>query len=729
MGILDVGITGLRVAQLALQTTSHNIANASTSGYNRQEAMQTSNQPNLTGYGYFGQGAQVSTVRRVYSEFLGSQILGAEANVGELDMYLVQAQQIDNLVADPNAGLSPALSSFFQSVQQMAADPSSIPARQSMLSSGQAMVSRFQALDQRMGEIRDGVNTQLINETNTINAYANQLAELNDRIVQATAISQGNPPNDLLDQRDEMVRSLNKEIRVSTIGQSDGSLNVFIGSGQPLVVGVTSYQLAADTASNEDPERITVRLISPSGIGINVPEGLLQGGALGGMLRFRSEMLDPAQNALGKVAMAISMNFNAQHRMGIDLQGSPGLDFFTPPQPVVLSNAANTGNAELSAKIIQSDYKLDIGAATITRLSDGVVTAFSGFPQSIDGITISNLSGTPGPADVFIIKPGAGSGQRVIAASDNAATGVKLDSTASNLQTLPSVSSDYRLTIGAGGQLQLVRQSDNKTWSATNMSNLQRQLDEDPQGFSLSWTSGTPRVGDTFLIEPTRQTIRNMSLAIADSLKIAAAAPFRTSAALANKGTGKIDMGSVITLDPAVLDIKGKVLSSPLTVTYDQLNGQLNVDNGVLTRSLAFVPGQPNVYTLDGLRFTISGVPSDGDVFTLERNLNGVSDNRNATALGALQLTNVLNGGASTFQSAYGQIVSYAGNKTREVEVTGMAQQTLADQAETSRQSLSGVNLDEEAANLMRFQQAYQASAKVMNIAGKLFDELLALGR
>ena len=726
MSMLDVGITGLRVAQLALQTTSHNIANSSTPGYNRQEVLQTSSQPNLTGYGYFGQGSQISSVRRIYSEYLGTQILGAESNVGQLDMYLSQAQQIDNLVADPNAGLSPALSTFFQAVQQVAADPASIPARQSMLSSSQALVSRFQALDQRMGEIRDGVNTQLVNETTTINAYAKQLGELNDRIVRATAISQGNPPNDLLDQRDQMIRDLNKEIRVSTVVQGDGSMNIFIGSGQPLVVGVTAYELAADSTSAEDPERVAVRMIAPNGVSVNVPENLLDGGALGGMLKFRQEMLDPSQNALGKVAMAIAMNFNSQHRMGVDLEGQAGLDYFTIPKPTVLTNASNSGNAVLTAKIIQSDYKITVGAlpssGTITRLSDNTVTNYaSGFPITIDGVVISNASGSPGAGDSFIIKPGASPGERVIASSDNSGS-ARIDSTASNLQSLPSISSDYKLSVGTNGQLQLVRQSDSKSWFAADINALQTQLNTDPQGFVLG-LSGTPNTGDTFLIQPTRQTIRNMAVAIADPLKIAAAAPFRTSTALGNKGTGKIDLGSVMAIDPA-----GIPLANSLKVTYNKTNGTLDIDNGVAIRSVSFTPGQPNVINLDGMRFTISGVPADADVFTLERNLNGISDNRNATALGALQLANVLSGGSSTLQAAYGQIVSFAGNKTREVEVTGAAQQTLADQAETSRQSLSGVNLDEEAANLMRFQQAYQASAKVMNIAGTLFDELLKLG-
>jgi flagellar hook-associated protein 1 FlgK len=721
--VLNIGITGLRVAQAGLLTTSHNIANSSTAGYTRQEIVQSSSAPNLAGYGFVGQGANVSSVRRVYSEYLTTQILGAEANVGELDMYLSQASQIDNLLADADAGLSPALSEFFKSVQQVAADPSSTPARQSMISSAQALTARFQALDQRMTEIRQGINTQLVNEVTTINAYASQLAELNDRIVRATAVAQGQPPNDLLDQRDQLIQELNKEIKVSVVPDTDGTYNVFIGTGQPLVVGTNSYKFVADSVSSEDPERITVTMLAPNGAKVEMPEYLLSGGKLGGLLTFRSETLDVAQNSLGKVALAIATTFNAQHKLGIDLEGDFGTDVFKVPQPVVMADAQNAGTATLSAKIINSDYRLDFGTGTITRLSDGTTSAIAGFPIVVDGVTLTLQSGAVGGSDVFIIKPGNVGSDRVIPQSDNSGDAVFV-STGSDLQSLPTVASDYRLSVTTTG-LQLVRLTDNRSWTAADMTDLQQQLAKDPQGFSLDWDGGVPGVtGDTFMIQPTRNAAKNLAVAVSDPLKVAAAAPFRTSAALTNKGTGTIDAGSVVALDP-----NGVPLASAVTITYDQASNSLIFSGGINTTVANFVPGQPNVINLNGLRFTIAGTPVDGDTFTLEPNRNGISDNRNAMALGALQTASVMNNGSATYQSTYGQLVSYVGNKTREVEVTGKAQQTLVDQAEASRQELSGVNLDEEASNLLKYQQAYQASAKIMEIAGKMFDELLSLGR
>jgi len=725
MGILSIGITGLRVSQLALSTTSHNIANASTPGFSRQEALLSTAMANYSAAGYIGQGSNVEQIRRVYSEFLNAEILGAETNVGALDMYLMHAKQIDNLLADSNVGLSPMLSQFFQAVQQVAADPASIPSRQSLLSSSQSLVARFQAIDQRMAEIRDGINSMLVNEVTTINAYATQIAELNERIVRATALAQGKPPNDLLDQRDYLVREMNKQVKVTSVLQSDGSMNVFIGTGQPMVIGNLNFRVLADTGSSEDPERISLRMVAPNGTPVQLPESIIQGGALGGLLHFRSEMLDPAQNALGKVALGLAMNFNQQHVMGIDLAGNFGQEYFKLPQPTVYANARNTSGARLQASIYQSDYKLDFGTGTITRLSDGTAFPIGAFPLHIDGIVIDLRSGAVGGGDVFFVKPGALPGQRVIPQSDNVGDAV-FDSTGSNLQNLPTVSSDYRLTVINGG-LQFVRLTDGRTWIATDLNDLQTQLDADPQGFVLSWQGGLPAtLGESFLVQPTRHVVREMSVALSDPMNIAAASPFRTSTTLTNEGTGRIDVGQVLTRDPRGVPLPGRV-----TVTYDAAANSLTFDDGVNPPAVVtdYTPGQPNEIVLWGMRFTLSGTPADGDTFTIEPNRNGVSDNRNAIALGALQVNNTLNRGTTTIQAAYSQIVSQVGNKTREIQVSYDAQEKLAFEAEMVRQQLSGVNLDEEAANIIKFQQSYQASAKAMQIAGRLFDDILAIGR
>ncbi|MDO8311988.1 MAG: flagellar hook-associated protein FlgK, partial [Sideroxyarcus sp.] len=231
MSIFSVGISGLNAAQAGMLTTSHNIANASTTGYNRQEIVQGTNTPMFSGAGFVGQGTNVETVRRIYDQFLGRQVLSAETGAAEMDTYRAQISQIDNLLADPSAGLSPALATFFKGVQDVAANPASIPGRQSMLSAAQALTARFQALDQRLMEIRDGTNQQIAGQVTQINTYSSQLADINQRIVLAQAGDANQSPNDLLDRREQMLKDLNKLVRVSTVTQGDGSFNAFIGNG------------------------------------------------------------------------------------------------------------------------------------------------------------------------------------------------------------------------------------------------------------------------------------------------------------------------------------------------------------------------------------------------------------------------------------------------------------------------------------------------------------------
>lgn len=638
MSLFSTSVSGLNAAQIGMLTTSHNIANASTPGYNRQVIVQGSNVPLFSGAGFLGQGTHVQTVQRVYDQFLGRQVLSGEAGAAEMDSYLAQIRQIDNLLADSSAGLAPALSDFFKGVQDVAANPSSVAARQSMISMGQALMARFQALDQRLSEIRDGANQQISAQIAQINTYSTQLADINQRIILAKAGAANQEPNDLLDQRDQMLQELNKLVRVTTVTQSDGSFNVFIGNGQPLVVGNQAYQLQA-VQSPEDPERTTVAMVGVGGTTLILPESQISGGSLGGLLGFRSQSLDMAQNSLGRIALTLAQNFNDQHRLGQDLSGALGTSFFNMATPSVIANSQNTGtgapavslNAATIDRLTTSDYRLSYlgpGSYQLTRLSDNTVQSFAALPQTIDG-----------------------------------------------------------MTIAAG------------TW--------------------------VPNANDSILIEPTRTGARNIALAFSDPRQIAAAAPIRTSAALANTGTAAIDAGSVTST--ASLPLGGTV-----TLTYNSGTSQFVVTGPIVAGPIAYVSGQ--AISFGGMTVTISGNPANGDQFTIANNSAGVADGRNIALLGALQTRSTMGGSATsgptaTYQSSYSQIVSAVGSKANEVEAIGAAQQGLADHATTALQSLSGVNLDEEAANLLKYQQAYQASAKVLAIAGTLFDQILQIGQ
>ena len=635
--ILGIGVTGLNAAQAGLLTTGHNISNANTAGFSRQQAIQSNSIPQLTGSGFLGQGSQIATVRRVYSEFLSNQVLQAQTQSSQLDSYYAQIRQIDNLLADPESGLSPALQGFFRGVQSVAANPGSVPSRQAMLSSAESLVSRFQSINQRFTEVRDGVNGQIASTVTEINALAKQIADLNHDISVVEGAAAGQPANDLLDQRDALVTQLGKLANASAVRQSDGSYNVFIGNGQALVVGTQTLTLTTMPSPN-DASQLSVGYVI-GGNKVMIPESTLQGGSLGGYFAFRSEMLDSAQNALGRVAISLAQTFNDQHQLGQDLNGAIGGAFFSAPTPGVLQD---TG-------------------------------------------TISTITA-------------------VISNAGNLTTG------------------DYRFGFD-GTNYRLTRLSDNVSITTTTPPSGAAPFTMD--GVSITGVAGVAS-GDGFVIQPTRGGARDIAVAVHDTAKIAAAAPVRTSALLINTGAGTISAGTVNTPSPVNVN-----LQQPVTITFHTpYDGQFDV-----TGTGTGLPASNQTYTagadisFNGWTMQISGAPAGGDIFTVTPNISGKSDNRNALLLAGLQTKDLIAGGTASYQSAYGQLVSQIGNKTRELEVASSAQENLVTQTRQTQQSLSGVNLDEEAANLMRYQQAYQASAKVIQTASLLFQSILDIGK
>ena len=639
MSTLSIAVSGLNAAMLGMTTTSNNIANQATPGYNRQVVVQGTNGSLLTGAGFVGQGTHVETVKRLYSEYLSQQVLSAQSSASEMDAYYQQISQIDNMLGDATTGVGSAISGFFAGVQSVVASPSSISARQSMLSTAQTLVSRFQSLDQRLSEIRDGVNAQITSQVAAISDYAKEIAVLNDRIVLAQAGNYNQAPNDLLDQRDQLISEVNKLVRVDTVTQGDGTVNLFFGNGQPLVVGSQAYSLTAGPA-NEDPNKIVVKLQISASASIEIPESQITGGTLGGLIEFRTNSLDNAQNSLGRIAVAMTQTFNAQHALGQDLNGNIGGDFFSIPQTVgAIANRTNTGTAQAS-------------------------------------ITFN-------------------------------------DTAAANL-----TASDYRLSYD-GAAYTLTRLSDGKSWSNASLATLSTTA---AQGFDIS-TTAVPASGDSFLIRPTRAAASSLAMAITDPRDIAAASPIVTSSTATNTGTASITSS-------AAVDTTNTALRNTATIRFDTPPTNYTITDTVTgtTATGTYDPTTGGDITFNGWTVHITGTPKTNDVFTVSSNVSGVSDGRNAVALANLQTSKTMTGGTASYLESYSQLVSDIGNKTREVKAVGASQTALANSAVASQQELSGVNLDEEAANLIRYQQAYQASAKVIEISSKLFDSIIALG-
>lgn len=635
-GIFGIGLSGLNAAQIGLLTTGHNISNAATPGYTRQQVIQTASVPYGTGYGFIGQGVQVSTVLRAYSEFLDTQVVQAQTRSSQLDTYYGLIRQVDDMLGGADSGLAPALLDFFKGVNAVALDPASVPARQTMLSGAQMLVARFQDLDRRFSEIRTAVQGQMQNSVTEINLLAEQIAKLNQDIMRAQGASGSHPANDLLDQRDALVARLSQEIGTTVVRQGDGSYSIFIGNGQALVMGTQALRLQV-IPSPRDPDELAIGYVSGGRV-IPLPSGMLQdSGNLGGYLTFANGPLADAQNALGRIAIVLAQSFNDQHRLGQDLYGGLGADFFKVPVPGVIASGATDPSSELTV--------------------------------SIDDVTALTTS-------------------------------------------------DYRFSFD-GTQYVLTRLSDGASVAATVAPSAASPLVFD----GLSITAATINAGESFTIKPTRNGAADIALAIRDPREIAAAAPIRTAAAPANTGTGVIGAGSVDALDP---DLRQPVTIA-FHVPYDGQYDVIGTGSGLPALNQVYVPGAD--IRFNGWTVQISGNPAAGDTFTVGPNDNGTADNRNMLLLSALQVRNILDGGTASFQTAYGQVVSAIGNQTRELEVSSRVAANLLAQVKERQQSFSGVNLDEEAANLLRYQQAYQAAGKVIEISSRLFDTLLDLGR
>lgn len=663
-GIFSIGVSGLSAAQLGLLATEHNVVNANTPGYTRQATVQATNVAINTGAGAIGQGVHVQTIKRMYDQFLTGQVNSAQSQVSELDSYYAQISQIDTMLADPEAGLSPALQDFFAGVQQVASNPSLLPARQSMIASAQTLATRFHSIDTRLSELKVQVNERITNAVTEINAYAAQIADINQRIVVAEA-GYGQPANDLLDQRDLLVSELGKLIKVSTSTNTDGSYNVYIGSGQQLVVGAQSMELTA-VASTSDPSRIVVGLKTAGG-SQEFPESLITGGELGGLVEFRSDSLDLVVNELGRVAASLALTFNAQHELGQDLQGRIAGDagfvgeFFTISDPKVIAHAYNTGSASLTASFM---------APVAPSAPD-----FSG-----------------------------------------------------NFYT-ELTTSDYRVQFGAAGAYSITRLNDNQVVASGSGTGT---VTFDGVSLNISTVGAN---GDKFVIQPTSEIARNIGIEtriVADPRLVAAAAPVRVSPVVTNTGS--------MTLSQGIVGVGYAAPASPLTLTATAttLNGVGGTwtavySNGSTSTSTGNIPLTSGTETLSkvvfsGMSFDVNGTPATGDQFVIQRNTSGVQDGRNAVLFAKLQTQNTVSDGTATFQSAYARLVADNGIRTREAKVQLDAQSAIRDQAVATRESLSGVNLDEEAANMLKYQQAYQAASKILEIGNKLFDTILSLG-
>jgi flagellar hook-associated protein 1 FlgK len=616
--LLSTGVSGLLASQVGLSTVGHNISNVNTAGYTRQTTTFNARTPEFSGGYYVGQGADAISVQRAYSQFLTQSVWSASSGQSRASQYANLTASVNNAVSG-SANLQTALDGFFGSVSDVANAPIDTASRQAMIGKANTLVATFKSLSSQFQQLDQQTNQQISASVDSINSLAKSIADLNGQIQKAYA--GGAAPNDLLDARDQAVSQLSQIVGVNVTQNSDHMYTVSVGNGQPLVSGTSATTLS--TANNQyDASRLEV--VGPGG---SVISGQLGSGSLGATFDFRTNVLDPARNQLGRAAIAMTDAFNKQSAQGIDLNGAAGGDFFSISDPAVFNNTANTGTGTVTATV--SDVsKLDA----------------SDYIMRFDG---TNWSATT-TAGVSVPMTGAGT-----AAS-------------------PFVIGGISVTVGAGAA-----------------------------------------AGDSFQIQPTRNAASTMSVAVSDTNKIAASGPLA-----ATKGAGNTGKGVLGNL--TVTDVTNPAFNTPATITFTSPT-TYSIDGGA---PQTYADG--DTITGPGWTLKLTGAPAANDTFSVKPAGSASGDNGNALAMANVATKGVLDNGVTTVSKSYSQLIAQVGTAGAQANTALTAQQSILDQATASQQSLSGVNMDEEAANLLRFQQSYAASAQVINTANTIFNSLLS---
>lgn len=629
--LLNNALTGLLAAQTGLRTTTNNTANVNTQGYSRQRIDQTALNGEVLGRVSIGGGVAVTGVERVFDRFLVDQLRESSSLEQRFAAFNELAQRVDGVLGDTEFGVSTSIQNFFDQLQTVAHDATSIVNRELLISQGESLEERIKQFSARVDGVDGEVNRRMTDFVSTINTTATALARLNGQIVAAGP----NVSNELLDQRELRLSELSELIDIRTTLSADGSINVLVGNGRPLVLATQSFELRA-VHDEFDPSRLQVAHVV--GGRVETISHQITGGAIGGLLSFRAEALDPAKRSLGLIAFALTETFNQQHARGLDLNGALGGDFFRSIQPVAISSTENTGTGSVSATVGNAanvearDYELYFDGATwqVTDASSGALLTMTGTGTGADPFVIDGLE--------IVVAPGVAA-------------------------------------------------------------------------------------GDRFLVSPTRQAASLFGVEISDPKQIAAASP--VTSALDPGNIGSAAASSVIVDDssnPALLQSVAIVFDGPAAYRiYDSLGTDL-------TGPLAYTSGADIAF--NGWRVQISGTPATGDSFTVTPNTAGSGDNGNVIELTGIRNRGFLAGGQTSVSDTIGNMTALVGGAALQSAQNLSAQSALRHQLELDVQNVSGVNLDEEAVNALRYQEAFMASSKLIALADDLFASILnALGR
>ena len=645
MSLLNVGARALLTNQIALQTTGNNIANVSTPGYSRQSAHLVTVPGQYSPQGYIGKGVAVETILRNHSELLTRQAaLAGSAQAGD-KVRSERLNQMQEIYSGGKDGLGTAISDMLGSLSDVLNSPTDMTARTVTLTRMAETAGRFRTAAERLSDIEYTVNEQLKNNVVKINNIAQSIAAVNGEI--AAAQGNGQSPNDLLDQRDQLIRELNQYIQTSQIPADDGTVGVFVAGSQPLVMATTATELSLQVAKEFPGSGQMALYIQRQGTQVELNEQMLGGGEMQGLLRFANQDMAEGRNLLGRLAQGMAMTMNEQHKLGLTLDGEFGKDLFA-------------------------------------------------VPTSVPGYSSSATAA----GDVSFTDP------------------------------TKFAASDYEVRFAAGGDVQILRLSDNKTTTFSSPITYPANLEVDGLSFNLT-TAGS--VGDRMLFKPFASTAQTIEAKIYAPKDLAAANPINAAMGTSNSGSLQLENLKATGLGvlPAIANAGppaiagGVVLEFNAGSTYTIIDRRTNPP--ATTTGHTYVSGQ--AINIDGWQITLKGTPNDGDTVTVGNVLDpqyGDAYKRNAGNGGALMaLRDVKMFDDATLQDGWANAIAQVGTRTQSAQYATNMSTTIANNLERDRLAVSGVNLDEEAAKLIQYQQAYQASAKMLQVAQSIFDNLM----
>lgn len=678
--LFNVASSGLMAQNQLLNSTGNNIANVNTEGYVRTRTSHVEQE--LGGVGR-------SSTSRVIDIFAQEQHRRDVTQLGFYETYTAKVQQVDNIFANEANSIASSMSRFFSSLQTATDEPTNIAARQLVLGQAESMVGQMATMDNFLSDKQEEVNEQLLSTMNRANELIGNISELNNQIRITQHSNQFDEPTTLLNQLDQSILELSELVSINTRSNGDGTTLVNLDTGQSLVLEDGTFNLF-ELAGDPDINRQDLTLTTPDG-DVNMPiTGSIVGGEIGALFAFRDDILEPSRRELGQIALSLTDAMNQQNRFGMDLDSQLGGNIFSLPEFQSLNYADNSAanllvNARVEegefSNLTSADYQITIDAVNAGPTLDITVALLNP-----DGSAVTDTSGTP------------------------------------VTQTLTGV------TAGAG------------TFSSIN------------GGLELEFPDGGAyAVGDQFLIQPTKGAAANIEVEMTRPEDLALAIPLRVEADINNRGDTSF---TNITVTDPTADPVGPLLTAagatPLRaeIVFTSANSYDVVDaTGTTVVSVAGAPNLDNLIAQASAvagwpfgtvpyDFSIEGTPEAGDTFQINYNTNGTDDNRNGLLMADLQNADTMvsdDGSGSSnlisFHEAYSTLVGTVGEKSASADISLKAAEAIERQSKELFQSTAGVNLDEEASNLIRFQQAYSASARVLTTAQSLFETILGAVR